>query len=275
VKVEGATGRDEGAVLDALRGQLNAGTMHGPETSYFRRMWLWVIGLWEEEAPPVDPRGSIPYIPFSTSTLGVELTDASTVLDIGCYGGYGLFDVAMRQRVNGEALPRMIGIDVNPVSIKVARELAESWTDGVDVTFFAAAAEALPVADGSVDIVTARLVLPYVRIREALSEIVRALKPGACAILQPHAPAYYAQQFWRSLSSPVKAAYYLRPLFSGLAFSISGHQFKHRWLAETAMGPRVLEKECRRAGLTRLAVGHQGPRPIFAYRKPDSSYRAT
>jgi SAM-dependent methyltransferase len=103
-----------------------------------------------------------------------------TVLEIGPGGGNNL--PFLRPGV------RWIGVEPNPFFHDRLR--ARGARLGIAVDVRAAAAEALPVADGSVDAVVASLVLCSVRDPEAtLREVRRVLRPGGRFVFVEHVAA--------------------------------------------------------------------------------------
>jgi SAM-dependent methyltransferase len=105
--------------------------------------------------------------------IGV-LHTGETVLDIGCGAGMDLLLSARRVGRGGHA----IGVDMTDRMVERARKAAE--TAGFrQVEFRKGDATALPVADGSIDVVSSNGVLNLVPEKErAFAEIVRVLKPG-------------------------------------------------------------------------------------------------
>jgi ubiquinone/menaquinone biosynthesis C-methylase UbiE len=108
-----------------------------------------------------------------------------TVIDIGC--GTGSLAVAAKRRVG--RLGKVLGIDASPEMIAQAR--AKSSKSALDVEWQVAGAEALPVADASVDVVLSTLMmhhLPRAVRRVAADEIRRVLKPGGRALVVDFEP---------------------------------------------------------------------------------------
>jgi ubiquinone/menaquinone biosynthesis C-methylase UbiE len=100
-----------------------------------------------------------------------------SLLDLGCGTGNMLSLVR-------EAFPdvSLSGLDLSEAYLKRARRRLR----GPDVAWHAAAAEAMPVADGSVDLVTAVYLfheLPRKIRAQVLSEVARVLKPGGRFVL--------------------------------------------------------------------------------------------
>jgi 2-polyprenyl-6-hydroxyphenyl methylase/3-demethylubiquinone-9 3-methyltransferase len=92
------------------------------------------------------------------------------VLDIGCGGGFTSEFVAKRGA-------RVSGVDISANSIAVAAEHARAH--GLDIDYRVAAAESLPYADHSFDVVVCVDVLEHVvDLREVHREVHRVLRPG-------------------------------------------------------------------------------------------------
>ena len=103
-----------------------------------------------------DPRRKLPMI-----DAGVH-----RVLDVGCGAGQTL--IASR-------LPRevvAIGMDPDLDALRMGRTLDRR------LRFVCALGERLPFAAGTFDLVISRVALPYMRIRTALAEMSRVLRPG-------------------------------------------------------------------------------------------------
>jgi len=142
------------------------------------------------------------------------------VLDIGCGAGQEMLPF-----LRGGAT--CVGVDVAPqVGSGSIRSLYAA--EEIDRTpfFVRAAAEHLPFADQSFDIVICRLVLPYTRNARALAEMARVLRADGRLLLTVHRPGFYARKFWKGirtgqLLSSIHAA---RVLSAGLAYDVTGRQ---------------------------------------------------
>ena len=97
-----------------------------------------------------------------------------TALDIGCGAGMDLLLTARRAGPDGHA----IGVDMTEAMIERARQSAEAA--GLrQIEIRQGDATALPIADGSIDVVSSNGVLNLVPEKDqAFGEIVRVLKPG-------------------------------------------------------------------------------------------------
>jgi len=241
-----------------------------PEFDYFERMWGFVLGGEQQRsaAQTSETCDAIPYVPDEVGALCLgQLDDDSELLDIGCYGGYGLYDVYRRLRASGQPLPRATGIDVHPLSVRIAKAMAAEWDEERRTSYCEAAAESLPCASASVDLVICRLVLPYVDVRVALDEIVRVMTPGAVSLFQIHTPRYYAAHLFGSLMRPKTALYYLKPILTGAWFALAGRQILHPALKETALSLPRLRRLCADVGLETVWTGGFSRRPLLVAKK--------
>ena len=100
--------------------------------------------------------------------------EGQAVLDVGC--GTGTLAIAAARRVGPHG--SVIGVDPSPEM--VARATGKARRARVAATFRAGAAQALPVADGAIDVVLCTLVLhqlPGEGLHAAFAEFHRVLKP--------------------------------------------------------------------------------------------------
>jgi len=107
------------------------------------------------------------------------------VLDVGC--GEGRFC-----RMLGERGGRLTGID------PTAELIAEARRRQTDATFHVAKAEALPLADASVDLAVSYLsLLDIPDFRTAIFEMRRVLRPGGrCVVANQNGFATASSKFW-------------------------------------------------------------------------------
>ena len=235
---------------------------------YMLQMWRFVLSMTEkDDTGSCEDCDAIPYIPFDPGCFGLEMDQDSALLDAGCLGGYGLFDISIRRTKAGLSVPRMTGIDTDAESVRLGREMAALWARDTRVTFSESSCEEMPFTSETFDIVLARLLLPYVRVDQTLAEISRVLRPQGIVLFQIHAFRYYARQLLRSFRSARSPLYYLRALISGAAFGLSGRQPKHRWFSESALSAKLLVRLCRRHGLSLVWQGGQASKPLFAFKK--------
>ena len=244
-------------MLEKIRTRL-AAMPDNDAVSYATHMWRHTLDCLETGRE--DASGALPYLPAAPEALGIALSENDRVLDVGCLGGHGLFDLAWRRQQAGMPLPQMTGMDIEywlPV-----RELCGDAFD-----FVAGSAEALPFADGTFRVVIARLLLPYVRIESALAELHRVTAGDGLMYLQAHGPGYYRRKLLRSLRNPRTALYYLRPLISGVMLQLTGRQrAAPRW-RETALSAGMLERLAVRHGLRVVWRGADADRPLVVLRR--------
>ncbi len=102
------------------------------------------------------------------------LRPGETVLDLGAGGGIDCFLAAQRVGVTG----KVIGVDMTPDMLARAREAARS-REVKNVEFRLGEIEALPVADGTVDVILSNCVVNLSPDKESVfREALRVLKPG-------------------------------------------------------------------------------------------------
>lgn len=103
-----------------------------------------------------------------------SISPGETVLDLGSGAGFDAFLAAGRVGPGG----KVIGVDITPEMVEQARANAEKGCY-TNVEFRLGDIEALPVEDGSVDLVISNCVLNLVPDKaRAFAEIARVLKPG-------------------------------------------------------------------------------------------------
>ena len=126
----------------------------------------------ELSALPPDATASFAGIGNPLAIGGIQAGE--TVVDIGCGAGMDLLLAARRTGPKGHA----IGVDMTDAMIERARRSAfECGLHQVEIR--KGDATALPVSDGSVDVIISNGVLNLVPEKErAFAEIVRVLKPG-------------------------------------------------------------------------------------------------
>lgn len=107
-------------------------------------------------------------------TLAAELSTGETVLDLGSGAGADCFIAARAVGPRG----RVVGVDMTPEMLERAREHAAAG--GYDnVEFLEGQIEALPLVDGSVDVIISNCVVNLSPQKEAVfAEAYRALRPG-------------------------------------------------------------------------------------------------
>ena len=253
----------------ALLGELQRWEQSQSVNPYIPEMWRYTLSY--HDAEQTDPTrvpqsnekcDAIPYVPTALQDVGLYVSSSSRILDLGCLGGYGLYDLHSRLAREGGDSPSMVGIDVDEDSVAMARAMLPHWGDPAKVEFRVMNAAHLEFDAASFDVVLARLLLPYVPIRRVLAEIARVMSPGAIAILQLHGFRYYFDGCKRSLGRPVQWLYYMRPILSGIVSHLLGWQPRARWFRETALEPAGLERAARSVHLHPVWLGGFRVKPI-------------
>lgn len=135
----------------------------------YGELWAEDEALSAELDRSLDPRPAESlYDAFAA--LGVRESDV--VLDVGCR--YGAHSVELTRRFGCE----VVASDVIPRHLEKARE--EIAKEGLEerIRVVEAPIESLPLDDGAVDHIWCRDMLNHVRLREALVECARVLRPG-------------------------------------------------------------------------------------------------
>lgn len=172
--------------------------------------------------------------------------DARRVLDVGCGAGQELLPFAQRPGAV------CVGADVTPEAGLAGRELFASRAPLGRVAFVRAAAESLPFAADSFDVVICRLALPYTDNARCLSELARVLRPGGALLLKIHHARYYARKLREGLMAvqPASAVHAARVLAAGLVYRLTGRQPRTRLPSrETFQTLPLLRRELERRGL--------------------------
>ncbi|HEV2292872.1 MAG TPA: arsenite methyltransferase [Tepidisphaeraceae bacterium] len=111
-------------------------------------------------------------------TAFASLKLGETVVDLGCGGGLDVFLAAQKVGPTGKG----IGIDMTADMIALARKNAQPGPDGqpvANVEFHEAMIDALPLPDGSVDVIISNCVINLAPDKRAVfREMFRVLKPG-------------------------------------------------------------------------------------------------
>ena len=258
--------------MNQLKQRLRELAAAGVASDYVVEMWQLVLTAHEKEQDGKTLRinedcDAIPYLPTEFASDHVALTSESRVLDIGCLGGYGLYDYVERRRQAKRPVPQLVGMDKEEGSVQSAQRLAEIWAADTKIEFKVGEANDVPLADATCDLVLARLLLPYVRVWETLNEVKRVLKPDGLVLFQVHAPRYYRRQAKRQGWALGKRLYYVRPRLSRWLFWFSGRQPTGKRWAEMAMTPRALKRLCVPLGLVPVWEGGFASKPLVAFRR--------
>jgi SAM-dependent methyltransferase len=172
--------------------------------------------------------------------------DVRRVLDVGCGAGQELLPFALMPGVS------CVGADVTPEAGLAGRELFAEHATGARVAFVRAAAESLPFAADSFDVVICRLALPYTDNVRCLAELARVLSPGGALLLKIHHARYYARKLRQGLGAGQarSALHAARVLAAGLVYQLTGRQPRTRLPSrETFQTVGLLRRELARRGL--------------------------
>jgi SAM-dependent methyltransferase len=132
------------------------------------------LGYHAEELAALPPDSAASFAGIGNPLAIGPIRAGETVLDIGCGAGMDLLLSAKRAGHDGHA----IGVDMKEAMIERARQSAESAALR-QIEIRKGDATALPIADGSIDVVSSNGVLNLVPEKDQASgEIVRVLKPG-------------------------------------------------------------------------------------------------
>lgn len=255
----------DGEVRQRLRDELNRIALGGSRT-YTVEMWRHALDCADGKTRYEEGHFALPYVPVGPEAFGVRLGASSKVLDIGCLGGYGMYDFHRTRHAAGLEIPETIGVDVDQDSIAIALRLAPLWA-GERTSFRTAQCEALPFPDGTFDLVIARLVLPYTDVDRALGQIRRVLRHGGFALLQSHALSYYVRQVLAHLHNPKQTVYYARPIIERLCRVVRGPRPGGQGrMVEAAVGRTSLTQRCRKLGFVPHWHGADESRPITLFR---------
>lgn len=144
----------------------------GPSNSVYDRTY-------GGRAPEIYQRYFVPAIgqPLAADLVAAaELRPGQKVLDVAC--GTGVVTRLAAERVGRGG--SVAGADINAAMLEVAR--TSSAGTGPSIKWYETAAEAMPLSDGSFDVVLCQLGLQFMRDREAaLREMRRVLVPGGRA----------------------------------------------------------------------------------------------
>jgi len=138
------------------------------------RAWAQELGYPEPELTRIPESTAESFAGVANHwTLG-RIEPGSVVLDLGCGAGT---DLLIAAQMTGPA-GRVIGVDMTPTMLDRARDSATEMRL-TDVELHESLIEALPLDDGSVDVVISNGVIDLVPDKEAVfDEIDRVLRPG-------------------------------------------------------------------------------------------------
>jgi arsenite methyltransferase len=166
-KIEQAVRSKYGAVAVSNLSSENAGVRAVAEA----------FGYNEEELSSIPAEANMG-LSCGNPTATAHLREGEVVVDLGSGGGLDVFLAAQKVGATG----KVIGIDMTPEMIELARRNAEQGNDGKgypNVEFHLATIDRLPLPDNSVDCVISNCVINLATDKPAVfREIARVLKPG-------------------------------------------------------------------------------------------------
>jgi SAM-dependent methyltransferase len=202
----------------------------------------------------LEARGRSAYLTVVRNVLDVvAIRPGETVLEVG--GGSGVVLREIARRTGGAR--RIIDVDVNPYLLREAGALTEQAGFAGCIEFHQGSAEAIPLADGSVDVALSFTVLEEGDADRMLAELVRVTRPGgrvAAIVRAVDMPAW--------VSVPLSADI--------LAKAEQQRGMANGGVAAAGCGDRSLYRRMRRAGLTGLTCF-----PQFAVLSPEETARLT
>ena len=170
--------------------QASGGGCCGATSAYTPDALAQSVGYAETDLA-LTPEGANMGLSCGNPTALASLRPGEVVLDLGSGGGFDCFIAGPKVGPTG----RVIGVDMTAEMVSKARRNVASYRErtGLDnVEFRLGEIEALPVADGSVDVVISNCVLNLSPDKARVwSEIARVLKPGGrvavsdLALVQP------------------------------------------------------------------------------------------
>ena len=178
----------------------------------------------------------------------IHATDRA-ILDIGCGAGQTL----IAAELGGDRL--LVGVDIDEEALALGRSLSDT------ILFLRAAAEAIPLASGSFDLVISRVALPYTDIPRAVQEMARLLKPKARCWVVLHPVTFGVRDLWRDLrDARVKGVLFrLYVLANGLLLHVAGRVIRNplkRSRLESVQTVGAITRVFRAAGFTDIATVH-------------------
>jgi SAM-dependent methyltransferase len=195
----------------------------------------------------------------------VGALEVGRVLDVGCGIGQALFPLAVRKGALG------VGVDVSALGLRMGREFFAKHLPGARVTFIQAAAESLPFAPDSFDLVNCGLALPYMRNSRAIAEVARVLRPGGVFLLKIHHARYYLRELWQGLTTGdlPSVVHGGRVLAAGTLYHLVRRQPRVRLLNESYQTRWRLRHELAKHGMVieREQIKTNPLTPAFVIRK--------
>ena len=168
----------------------------------------------------------------------LNIFPGSVVLDLGCGGGQTLFALADKN-------PSLaLGMDFDFGHLEIAKALSSSFPlKNGRFAFQQGDGNELPFRDESVDVLICRGVLHYLEINQALSEMVRVLKPGGRVYI--HAlglGSFVSQALKPDLAGQLLGLF---GIFNGFFFSLTGKQIAVNYKNHVVRGVFLSAKTLR------------------------------
>jgi len=202
----------------------------------------------------------------------VGALEVGRALDVGCGIGQALFPFAVRKGALG------VGVDVSALGVRMGREFYTTDLPEARVAFIRAAAESLPFAPDSFDLVNCRLALPYMRNARAIAKVARVLRPGGLFLLKIHHARYYLRELWQGLSAgdPLSVVHGARVLAAGTLYHLVRRQLRVRLLNESYQTRWLLRRELAKHGMVieREQIKTNPLTPAFVIRKAADGLKA-
>ncbi len=173
----------------------------------------------------------------SLEFLTSGIAPGAAVLDVG--SGEGVYLAALREQGVWA-----VGVEIDP------RKVIASRAEGFEV--HQGAAEALPIAAGSIDVILCSVVLPYTDERRALAEFARVLRPGGRAGVTVHAPGFALECLVRG--DLRRRVYGVRMLLNTAWYGLTGRRLPGRLGDTLCQTRRRLIRNAAKTGLRVEAV---------------------
>ena len=190
-------------------------------------------------------------------------TQVLRLLDVGCGAGQEMAPFTAQGAFGA-------GVDVSPEAGPLARRLFDELQPRCRVAFVGAAAERLPFASESFDLVICRVALPYMDNQRALAEMSRVLRPAGLLLLKIHHARYYIRQFSLALRRGMvrSMVHATRVLISGILYSLLGRQVLRSVLGnEIFQTRRSLQRAVHPMRIRGEMAGSRLDTPAFAIEK--------
>jgi SAM-dependent methyltransferase len=166
--------------------------------------------------------------------------DVQRVLDVGCGAGQELIPFAQRGAL-------AVGVDVS------SRVGAGPWRpEHGTACFVRGAAERLPFAPDSFDVLVCRGALGYMNARAVLREMARVLRPGGLLLLKLSAAPVYVREFRQGLATRNigRVIHGAHGLVGGAIYHVFGTQVPRPFLTCAFLSERLIRRELQPIGMS-------------------------